>query len=266
MAEPHQYAGAVHAREDDDTGSGEEDRRVRPRHDESDEPNAVAAAATTDSPQPASAATAPTSAALYDDALASIFRFLSLCELAAALRVSRAWCSFVRERMASAGLDLSLYHVPVTPRCSALTTVARSALVRHIRWLNCDRVRTEAGFSPFMLPVWRGLRSLIVDLPAPSSKNGWQTVTFPPLLEEMQIHLGDKSQNVLEAVSRLERLHTLQLSAHAGVKAMESVGCLQRAAGLRSLRADVCLRLSRGPRPMLIDAGHLVPNDDAPGL
>jgi len=92
--------------------------------------------------QSALQATAATSAALYDDALASIFRFLPMHDLATVFRVCLAWRSFVRERMTSAGFVLDLC-VPVTSRVlqPELSEVAQSPLARHIMQPDTVRIR-----------------------------------------------------------------------------------------------------------------------------
>jgi len=128
------YSGAVHRRDEEEEGEdGQKTRRVRARHFHAGP--APPAALVSATPVP------PTQPVLYADALASVFYFLDLYELAAVLRVSHAWGAVVRDKMASAALDIEL-------DAAHLPAAAQSSLARHIGELICGELsRDDLAFS-----------------------------------------------------------------------------------------------------------------------
>jgi len=244
MAEPQlqRHAGTVHAREDD--AGGDEDRRVRPRHDDSSLSATIAAIA------PASI--------LYDHALQSIFLFLELTELANVACTLKAWRSIVCVKMPSVGLWLYVQRRSLP--------AAAGPLARHVRMLDYSRLQllSAAELLSLAQPHWCNLRSLHMHV----TTLVLEDLVFPPQLCELTLGFHREStsgetKQLLEAVRQMPKLETLSLEEGC---CLDSLAPLQRAASLRvlflqnnySLRhraLDGCRRLTQ-LRTLVVRALH----------
>jgi len=171
----------------------------------------------------------PRPAVLYADALLSLFQFLELRELVAALCVSRAWCAVVRHKLPSAGF--LLYQL----RPAQLLAATHSSLARQIGRVVWGRI-SAADLALLSSPAWGGLRSLCCEFEAEQSP---AALAFPPPLRELQLSFCKETPggvlNALKAIGRLPHLETLYLSTQV---CFASVAPLQDATRLRSLYVD----------------------------
>ena len=202
-----------------DADSGSEQRRVQLRreHDRSHHdrarsngaPQLTASSAADANAQPPRAPAAAAAVTLHLDALESIFAFLDLSELAAALRVASGWLVAV-DSMRRLELEIS------QPREQQLVTVARSAMGRHV---------TSLGSVGFILPVDAATLSVLADrmahlralscrlrLPPPGPA---EPLAFPSNLRRLGIDLASLNARhhnaAVSAISRLPLLDELDI-------------------------------------------------------
>ena len=151
---------------------------------------------------------------LHRHALESIFAFLELSELAAALRVSRDW-------LAAVGLMRRLQLEVRRPAAAALVEMTRSLMGRHVSSLWAVRLDTDA--LAVLADRMAHLRCLHYVLQLPLSG---RPLIFPANLRRLQIHMAGPAgaadiSAALGAIGRLSLLeeltvwplgHTAQLS------------------------------------------------------
>jgi len=187
---------------------------------------------------------------LYADALVSVFQFLDLRGLNAALCVSRLWHSVVLLRMPSAGLGLR--------HCSLhrLRQVGPSPLARHVGRFSLSEESTAGDVRILAGPNWSDLHALScrLDMRQP------QEWLLPPSLRELGLpESGGSAEgraSVLEAIAQLKLLKAF--TCHVEVCEPLLV-CLPRLSSLRSLSLPRPFRSSEELKLRFLDCCRQLP-------
>lgn len=222
---------AMHPRDPSDEV---ETRRVRPRQERE-----FATAASSAMPPPV----------LYADALASVFRFLDLSGLTAALHVSRLWHIVVRQRMPSTDLSVHFGTMEqLRQRVSPLVAHHVGRLTEISASLTQGEVRALAG------PPWTGLH--VLDCAVGIDRAQPQNWLFPPRLHTLRLRDFSESRPeevdlVLEAVAQLTQLESLSLTLNVRESLLS---CLLRLSCLRSLSLPCAnLQFAEELKPRFLD-------------